>query len=139
MKPIITTTGNAWRSFTTDAPPLDGHYLMGVRDSETTSCGRLRCVAAQRIAGVWYLSTRDGAIPMDTSDVVLWADMPGPSVTATPTSDGFSAAELWQAIVRGGLDLSLCRTCSKPVVCLPDGLSNLCEECAETERRHARK
>lgn len=43
--------------------------------------------------------------------------------------------ELRAAIDRSGLDISLCRGCGKVVVCIPDGLSNMCEACAckETE------
>lgn len=44
-----------------------------------------------------------------------------------------NAQELLDAIYRSGLDVSLCRNCSKLVVCLPDGLSNWCEECAIKE------
>lgn len=38
---------------------------------------------------------------------------------------------LYDAIERSGLDISECRHCGKLVVCLPDGLSNICEPCAE--------
>lgn len=41
--------------------------------------------------------------------------------------------ELADAIERSGLDISLCRGCGELVVCIPDGLSNICEACAEKE------
>ena len=43
--------------------------------------------------------------------------------------------ELADAIERSGLDISLCRGCGKLVVCIPDGLSNICEACAEKESK----
>lgn len=43
--------------------------------------------------------------------------------------------ELSDAIERSGLDISLCRGCGKLVVCIPDGLSNICEACAEKESK----
>jgi hypothetical protein len=43
--------------------------------------------------------------------------------------------ELADAIERSGLDISLCRCCGKLVVCIPDGLSNICEACAEKESK----
>lgn len=48
--------------------------------------------------------------------------------------------ELRAAIDRSGLDISLCRGCGKVVVCIPDGLSNMCEACAckETEASNPR-
>lgn len=42
---------------------------------------------------------------------------------------------LSDAIERSGLDISLCRGCGKLVVCIPDGLSNICEACAEKESK----
>jgi hypothetical protein len=43
--------------------------------------------------------------------------------------------ELRAAIDRSGLDISLCRICGKVVICIPDGLSNICEPCAARENR----
>jgi hypothetical protein len=42
---------------------------------------------------------------------------------------------LINAIERSGLDISECRNCGKMVVCIPDGLSNWCEKCADAEGR----
>lgn len=38
-----------------------------------------------------------------------------------------------QALERSCMDMSLCRRCGKPVICLPDGLSNICDPCSEME------
>jgi hypothetical protein len=38
-----------------------------------------------------------------------------------------------QALERSCMDMSLCRHCGKPVICLPDGLSNVCDPCSEME------
>ena len=40
-----------------------------------------------------------------------------------------------QALERSCMDMSLCRRCGKPVICLPDGLSNICEACAEKDTK----
>lgn len=37
---------------------------------------------------------------------------------------------LTAAIERSGFDVSPCRNCGEPVVCIPDGLA-MCRECAE--------
>ena len=37
------------------------------------------------------------------------------------------------ALERSCMDMSLCRRCGKPVICLPDGLSNVCDPCSEME------
>jgi hypothetical protein len=42
---------------------------------------------------------------------------------------------LMDAIERSGLEISECRRCSMLVVCIPDGLSNFCEKCAEKENK----
>ncbi len=42
---------------------------------------------------------------------------------------------LMDAIERSGLDISECRHCNKLVVCIPDGLSNVCEACAEKDAK----
>lgn len=47
-------------------------------------------------------------------------------------------ADLVVAIARSGLDRSLCRCCGKLVLCIPDGLSNMCEPCAEREASNAK-
>lgn len=41
--------------------------------------------------------------------------------------------DLMAAIARSAFDLSLCKCCGKLVICLPDGMSNVCEPCAERE------
>lgn len=38
--------------------------------------------------------------------------------------------ELWVAIERSGFDVSPCRNCGEPVICIPDGLA-MCKDCAE--------
>ena len=38
------------------------------------------------------------------------------------------------AVVRAGLDVSPCRLCGEPVVCVPDGLP-LCCDCAAKEEQ----
>lgn len=40
---------------------------------------------------------------------------------------------LYDAIERSGLDISECRICNSLVVCIPDGMSNICEACAKKE------
>ena len=35
-----------------------------------------------------------------------------------------------QLLDRSGMDISPCRGCGLPVVCIPDGLSSMCELCA---------
>lgn len=48
--------------------------------------------------------------------------------------DSAATADMYrEAIKRSGLDMSLCRSCNALVVCIPDGLSNWCEACAEKE------
>jgi hypothetical protein len=42
---------------------------------------------------------------------------------------------LLNAIDRSGLDISECRHCNQLVVCIPDGMSNICEACAEQEAK----
>lgn len=37
-----------------------------------------------------------------------------------------------EALDRSSFDMSLCRVCGQPVVCLPDGLA-VCEPCAKEE------
>ena len=37
---------------------------------------------------------------------------------------------LLAAIERSGFDVSPCRNCGEPVVCIPDGLA-MCKDCAE--------
>jgi len=44
----------------------------------------------------------------------------------------FEAAEMIDAIERGGWDISPCGVCNLDVVCLPDGLP-MCESCAKKE------
>ena len=39
------------------------------------------------------------------------------------------------ALARGGYDISPCRECERPVVCLPDGLGTVCNECRAKERK----
>ena len=39
--------------------------------------------------------------------------------------------EMWEAIERSGMDLTLCANCYKPVVTIPDGLACWCESCAD--------
>ncbi len=46
---------------------------------------------------------------------------------------GMTHKEWLDALDRSGLDLSLCKRCNKPVICLPDGLSNICESCVDEE------
>jgi hypothetical protein len=136
MTPVImTTTCVSWRDFRNDPPAYNGYHLLAMRDAAEPLSDELVVQEAQRVDGVWYQRNENDESALDTSDVILWADMPTPSAKPTPKQNGFSPAELWQAIVRGGFDLSLCRTCSKPVVCLPDGLSNVCEACVEAEQR----
>jgi hypothetical protein len=50
-------------------------------------------------------------------------------------SNGFEACnDIWhEALERSCMDMSLCRRCGKPVICLPDGLSNICDPCSEME------
>lgn len=55
------------------------------------------------------------------------------TTTAHEVSARQMYADLVCAIARSGLDRSLCRCCGKLVLCIPDGLSNLCEPCAERE------
>jgi len=38
------------------------------------------------------------------------------------------------AIDNSGLDISPCRGCGEPVVCLPDGMSDWCAECADAAK-----
>lgn len=41
--------------------------------------------------------------------------------------------QIWHdALKRSGMDVSPCRMCGEPVICIPDGLT-YCEECAEKE------
>jgi hypothetical protein len=40
-------------------------------------------------------------------------------------------AEMDSALARSGYDISPCRDCGAPVVCLPDGLSAMCETCVQ--------
>lgn len=47
----------------------------------------------------------------------------------TACNDCRQAAEVIQAIDRGGMDISPCLECGLPVVCIPDGMP-LCEACA---------
>jgi hypothetical protein len=64
-----------------------------------------------------------------TSDGMLFPSEPIVVITAT---DFEHLAQLHEAIARSGMDISPCRVCSKPVVCVPDGLT-FCEACAELE------
>jgi hypothetical protein len=50
-------------------------------------------------------------------------------------ANGFEACnDMWhEALERSCMDMSLCRRCGKPVICLPDGLSNICDPCSEME------
>ena len=43
-----------------------------------------------------------------------------------------SANDIIKAILRSGFDLSPCRICGLPVVCIPDGLP-VCEKCGRAE------
>ncbi len=51
--------------------------------------------------------------------------------TALAYLDATDALE--KAVSRGGYDISPCRECGEPVVCLPDGLGGLCVGCEEKE------
>ncbi len=124
----MNTTTLIWRNYLADPPPYNGIHLLAERCAETDKDGRLLVVEADRgDDGKWTMC--DGECEIEESKIVLWSDMPWPSIHGESKAPAFSAPELWQAIVRGGFDLSPCQTCGKPVVCLPDGMSNICEGC----------
>lgn len=65
------------------------------------------------------------------------AEKPGPTAWAyeqackARDADRARATLLEAAIERSGMDVSPCRTCGEAVVCVPDGMSSMCEKCAD--------